>query len=304
MADAKEQKSAAQKQKERAAEYGYALSFMRSEPEVWKKFEQAVKENWTPGKFLAELRETKFYRNHSDSYIAGMNEKALHPEEWKLRVEKQAASLGDIAANMGAQVPKKVLSQLASDIILYGWSGDQVQNKLAAYVKVIGDTGHYGGDAGINEGKLRDMAWSYGQKMSEKTLNSWVVNMARGSATLNDFKAEMQKMAEVKYPAYVEQIRKGLTVRDIAEPYVQEMAATLELNPENIDLFDKHIQRALTSKNPIADTTEKGGKSEFNMYDFGRQLRMDDRWKRTKQAQDQTMAMTRKIFQDWGFDGG
>lgn len=286
------------KNQQKADEVGYGLAFMKSEPELWALFQKAVKQNFTPSMFEAEYKSTKYYKDHTAAYRTADEKRVGDNATWLQDVAKQKESLQDMSAKMGANLSDKVLSKMANDTLLYGWSPDQLQDKLAKFVEVQGETGHYGGEAGINEDALRRLGMDYGQRISSSSLQKWVVNMARGEATVNDFKAEMQKQAETRYPPYKEQVRKGMTMRQIADPYIEQMAATLELNPENIDLFDSHIQGVLTG--PNADSNKQG---ETNTYDFGRQLRQDPRWLRTKNAQDRSMSVTTKLLQDWGFSG-
>lgn len=284
-----------------AKDYHYALAFLKSEPEIWKLFQQAVstgpKGSWTPEKFTAELRETKWFKTHNDTYRTNW-EQMNSPDSatWDTRLTEFTERIRNSAAAGGAQLSDKELAKFAKDGLLYGWSDEIIANKLTGYIDTLGKTGHYGGEAGVNEDALRKYAMDYGQKISSGTLQNWVVKLARGDTTLQDFKASMSKMAEVKYAPYSEQIRKGMTVRDIADPYMQEMADTLELNVDNLDVFDPKIQAALTAQN--ADSNKQG---ELNKYDFSRTLREDPRWLRTKGAQDQTMNITRNLMKDWGF---
>jgi LysM repeat protein len=284
---------------EMAQDYQYSLAFLKSDPEIWKAFKQAIKEDQTADAFVASLQETKWFRTHSDTYRT--NWEQMHgPDKatWETRLSEAKASLKDRANQFGANMSDKELSRMSKDALLYGWNDAQIQNNLAKYVEV-NKSGAFGGQAGVNEDALRKIAFDYGVKMSETSLKKWVINLAKGDTTLQDYKGDMSRQAEIMYPAYKEQVRKGATMREIAQPYLQTMAQTLELNPENIDLFDRHIQGAL--KNQYADLSEAGGKREFNMYDYERQLRQDERFLRTKQAQQQTSALTMKIMQDWGF---
>lgn len=284
---------------EMAQDYQYSLAFLKSDPEIWALFKDAIAKDMTPDAFVAGLQETKWFRKHSDTYRTNW-EQMNGPDKgtWDTRVAEAKESLRDRAAQVGANLSDKELARFSRDALLYGWNDAQIQNSLAKYVEV-NKSGAFGGQAGVNEDALRKIAFDYGVKMSESSLKKWVLNLAKGDTTLQDYKGDMSRQAEIMYPAFKEQVRKGATMREIAQPYLQTMADTLELNPENIDLFDRHIQSAL--KGQVADRTEKGGSPEFNMYDYERQLRQDERYLRTKGAQQATSALTTKIMQDWGY---
>lgn len=276
--------------------YGYALAFLKQDPELWKLFNSAVKNNWTADKFEAEFKDSKFYQTHSATYRQAMETKATDPGTWNDAILKQRVSVQDIAAEMGAEVNSATAAKIANDAVLYGWTGAQLRNRLAGFVDTVKNTGHFGGEAGDSEDSLRKMALDYGQKLSPTTLKSWVRSVARGDSTVNDFEATMKGQAEKMYPAYADQIRRGLTLKDIADPYIETMAATLELNPANIGVFDARIQKALKARN-----ADSGKAEEFSLHDFEMEVRKDPRWARTKGAQDAGMEVANQIMRDFGF---
>lgn len=281
--------------KELAESYGYALAFMKSDPELWKLFNQAVKGDWDDARFEAKLKDSKWFKNHSATYRNNLLQMKTDPGTWEARLGEMHATLQDFVNQAGASLSGKALKKFSRDALLYGWSNEQIKNKVAGYVDTVAG-GHYGGQAGEDEESLRKLAADFGQTVEQKNLHKWVVDIARGNSTVQEFEAYMRKTAESSFPGYRDQIRSGMTVREIADPYMQSMAEVLEINPSNIDVKDPTIRRALTHVQ--ADTGKAG---EFSLYDFEVELRKDPRWLRTKGAQDQAMAVTRKVMQDWGF---
>lgn len=284
--------------KEMAERYGYVVSFFKADKELWKLFNEAVTKNWTDQEFEAQFIQTDFYTKNSDTYRQMWDLKTSDPGTFEDRVAKQASYVEHLATSLGADLSKKQRAKIAEDAVMYGWTPLDMRQKLGKYVETVKDTNFFGGEAGDHQAQLHKIAFDYGIKVSNKTIEKWTVDMVRGDATLNDFAAVIKDQSAALYPAYRQQIRKGATMRQIAEPYVQAMAETLELDPMNIDLYDKHVQRALKHEN--ADRTESGGSPEYNMYDFQSQLRKDARWKRTKNAQDQMANMVAQVRSDWG----
>lgn len=279
-----------------ADRYGYALSFLKSDPELWALFNKAVKENHTEGQFAAEFQNSKFFKTHAATYRKALELKTVDPASWDQTVSKQRAAVADIAGQMGVNLSQGAVNKMANDIIMLGWSEAQLQDKLGGMITTMKNTGHYGGQAGETEDTLRKTADDYAQKLSDPTLKSWIRSIARGDATANDFKAAMEKQAQNQYAGYADQIKRGLSVRDIASPYIETMAHTLELDPSNIDMFDKTIQRALTTKD--ANT---GKPTEYSMSDFQTDLRKDPRWARTANARDEMSSVANSVLQAWGF---
>jgi hypothetical protein len=69
------------------------------------------------------------------------------------------------------------------------------------------------------------------------------------------------------------------------------MAATLELDPNAINLNDPILRSAI------------GPTGEMPIYDFQRQLRKDARWQYTNNARKEVSDSVSKVLQDFGFMG-
>jgi hypothetical protein len=281
-----------------ADRYGYALSFLKADPELWSLFNKAVKENHTEGQFAAEFQNTDFFRKHAATYRKALELKTVDPATWNQTVDKQRAAVADIAGQMGVDLSSGAVNKMANDIIMMGWSEAELQNKMAGLITTMKDTGHYGGQAGETEDKLNTLAGDYAQRVSAPTMKSWIRAIARGDATENDFKATMEKQAQNQYAPYVDQIKKGLSVRDIASPYIETMARTLELDPANIDMFDKSIQKAMTNRD-----ANSGKPTEYSLSDFETDMRKDPRWAKTSAARDAMSSVANEVLKNFGFRG-
>jgi hypothetical protein len=286
-----------------ASEYGYAASFLNSVPELKSLFKTAVAQTWTPAEFTAKLQATKWFQGASVAVRNGQLQKSSDPATWAQNVAEVTATIQQQAGSMGAQMSSSVEQQMASDAVMHGWTPAQLQQQMASYVTTMGSTGHFAGQAGTNEQTLQKLASDYGQTMSDPSLKSWVQKIAAGSATSEDYQAQLKASAASLYPQYAKQINAGSTLNDIAQPYIQQMATTLEMDPNTITVADKHIQSALngqpsgTGGSAAANPNPQG----MNMYDFTNMLRQDPSWATTKNAQDAAGTASRSILQSFGF---
>jgi hypothetical protein len=57
-------------------------------------------------------------------------------------------------------------------------------------------------------------------------------------------------MARSKYPEMQTYLDQGMTVRDVAEPYLQSYAQLLEVAPDAVQLTDARVQKALQGTPP------------------------------------------------------
>lgn len=132
-----------------------------------------------------------------------------------------------------------------------------------------------GGEAGKLQDSLRKYSSEMGLMMSEKEINRNVLDVYNKKTTADDAAAKMRKQATVLYSNFADRLNADptLTVRDIANPYIQLMADTFEIaDPNSIKLTDGTVQGFLSNK----DLPSIG--------DAYKQLRQDSRYRNTTKA--------------------
>lgn len=85
-----------------------------------------------------------------------------------------------------------------------------------------------------------------------------------------------------------------MSVRKIADPYIQTMASLLEIPDSEIDLYDQSIQRALQYRQQDGSPTLKP------LWQFEEDTRKDTRWLSTNNARETLMGSTNSILKMWG----
>jgi len=278
-----------------AAEYGWSYAVLKSDKELFGLFNRMVKEGWTEPKFVAELRSTKWFQKHGEAWRQNEVLRRADPATHKLRGEALFAKLRDQAQQMGAQIGTAALKRVTNNAMAFGWDEAQVRNTLASFIKA-GTSGplkyQYVGQAGENAAAMRQYAHQMGVKVGDP--RGWLRQMAAGDVTVDDYKLFIQKYARTAFPNWEKEIAAGMTVADLAAPYTQSMAQVLEINPQDIDLFDPTIRKALSA--PGAD----GKPAAKPLWQFENELRQDKRWNRTKNAQDALMGTGTQILRQMG----
>ena len=276
-----------------AEDYGYQLAFLKSDPELYGKFQEAMTHKWDSTRFVAAVKQTKWYKTHGEAYRQNLALKTTDPGTWKQRVQAQIATVGDLAGSIGAGLSTKELAQLAEQSVLFGWSDAQLRNTLAYKIKPGAKTG----EAGNIRAKIREAVWRNGTTASEGFITNWQRRIEAGQATLDNVTQQIRETYGTRIaPGFATELKAGQDLYDIAAPYMQTMAQTLELNPSDIDLFDPTIRKTLAG-----GPADKGGHANTpSMWEFEQNLRQDKRFLKTKQAQDQTMSVGNKVLQDFG----
>lgn len=282
-------------QAEMAANYGWALSFLKSNKELWKLFNKSVDKNYSVNRFVAELRNTKWFKKHSDTYRQQAVLQKTDPATFKKNLASMRNKVHDLATQVGADLSGKELDTITHNAQFFNWDDGMLKNALSNYVDQMGKSGHYGGDAGQAEGELRDYAYKMGLKLNDGSVKSWLQNIVRGDQSTQDYKAYLQGEAQKAFPALTDHIKSGQTVYDLASPYMQSMSNILEVPQTSVDLFDPTIRKALQTQLP------DGKVGQDPIYDFERKLKQDPRWLKTNNARSSLMSTTKQVLSDFGF---
>lgn len=112
----------------------------------------------------------------------------------------------------------------------------------------FGDEKTLGGKALKALQSARSVANAYGPTtMADATIQEYARRIAKGELSIDDFKAEMTKVGVKSYPQFADAFARtpGATMYDLANPYINQMAKTLELDPNSIKLDNPLLDRAL-----------------------------------------------------------
>lgn len=284
-------------QNQLAAQYGFAMAVLNGNPELKSIFEQAVAGTWTPDRFQAAVRATGWYQKTEENQRNAQILQASDPATYAANVEKVRVKVAMMAAEMGANTATLRLGQgdlggTANHFYTFGYDDNQIRQFLSKYVQYT--DGRLLGQAGQWETQLRQYAQEMGVSLSNDTILRYVKAAESGTQTINDQMNKIRSVAASAFPHLAERLAAGETLSDIASPYQQAMASTLELNSQGISLTDPLIQKALSSPD------QTGKPVMQTLYDFQTGLRKDPRWLKTQNAQDSAMETTRKVLTDFG----
>jgi hypothetical protein len=285
---------------ELAAQYGYAAAFFKSDAELKKLIEQAVKGQWSTAKFQAKFQATKWYRSNSASTRTWLELEARDPKEASRRLAEQQRAIRSQANQLGISLSSGRVKKMARDALLMGWSDQLITDAIANEFDY--EPGRTSGQTATLETFIKGTAADYAVRVSDGRVGNWLGKALRGDWDEDNIADMIRDQARSRYPGLVEQIDKGLTVADVAEPYRQSYSTLLETGFDSVDLFDPLIQKALQGTR--SGTSKAGEPPEVqNLYDFERGLRQDARWMHTNNARKSVMDSTIGVLKDWGLYG-
>lgn len=278
---------------ELAASYGWAYGFLNSIPEVKGLFEQAVDGSWTQDKFQAELRDSDWWQENSQTRREAQVTKNTDPATWQASVQAQILSIRQLAAEVGAAIPDSKVKKMAEQSIELGLDENGLKNILGQYVTFT-EKGTLTGQAGMHEYTMKQYAHSQGVQLDKQAIKNQAQLVIRGLATTQDYESQVREQAKSMFPGYADRLDAGMSMREVASPYVQEMASAFGIPDSSIDIMDPLIKTALNGLN------KDGQPTGLSLTDFQTQLRNDNRWNKTGKAQEQVMNAGLSVLRDMG----
>ncbi len=277
-------------------QYGFLGQLAKGNPELKKLLELAAKENYSPQKFQYAIEDSDWWKTTSDTRRQYSILKASDPETWEQNLGNAQRNVNQLLNEMGVSGTGPWQQNLAFNAIVNGWDEQTLRENIARTGTVAkGEGGHLMGTAADLSAKMRETAANYGIPVTEKSISSQVHAVLAGYNTIADYDALYLQRAKSRYPGLSVNLDSGLTIRDIADPYIAQMAQTLEVGEGSIDLMDRYVQKALTYKG------EDGRPASQALWEFEQTLKEDPRWDKTKNANEEAAGLAATIGRDWGF---
>lgn len=283
---------------ELAASYGWAYGFLKGNKELRGLFDDAVDGSWSPDKFQAKLRNTKWWKENSATMRKAALEKSTDPATWEAKLAAVKVQVQQLAAEIGASIPGSKLGKISEQVLKTGLDEAGLRNVLGQYVQFQKNGSTLNGEAGQYEASIRQFAYANGVSLDKQTIKNQAQLIVRGMATEQDFKSQIVNQAASMFPSYRQQLEAGQSMLDIASPYIQTMAEDLDIPVSSIRLTDPLIKQALNG------TNSQGKPVGMDQVTFQNQLRNDPRWGKTQKAQNAIMTVGMRVLKDMGMIGG
>lgn len=280
--------------------YGLSYSEINSDKELKNLFRQAVAQSWKADVFTAHLKNTAWWRNNSDTMRQYLDLRYSDPANFAQKWAAAVTHANDLMVQVGLSSRigqgttqgkmNGFLENAAYKIMAQGWSDAQLKDWLGSMVITHG--GQMWGEAGQNFDKLHQIAYQQGMSYSQSWYQSQVKGVMSGKLSMEQLDAQIRSQAAARYKGFAPQIKAGMNALDLAAPYIKTVSSLLELPDTAVDLSNRWVSRAMTQ-------TQKDG-SPYALWQLENDVRADPTWRKTKNAQDNTMALAHQVLQDFG----
>jgi hypothetical protein len=242
--------------------------------------------------FNSRLMQTPWYKSHAASQRAWEITQNTDPASAAQQVTANTAQIAQRAGQLGVHLPWQALHGMAGQMAMYGWNSQQIDQALLAAANLGNVTGSFQ----TGEQSVQALANDYGQNISQQAAFGMQKQIEASGGSVNDLRAQFSKQALALYPHLAEQLNAGLSLKDIASPYVSAASQTLEIDPRTINMADPKWNRALAFHD---------GKQVRNMsmYDWNKTMMTDPTYgyDHSVNGRSAALQMAQGLAQTFGF---
>ena len=249
---------------------------------------------WSPQKLQAEIQGTNWWKTNSDSAKAWQVTKLVNPSTAAQSQAASAAGILSLAGQEGIVLTPEQVANLAGQANEHAWTADQLQQQIGAQAQ-FGKV--KAGTIQSTANTLGGIAQSYGVPLSSQTAFAWAQKIAEGTATQEGFQAYAQDQAKLHFPTLAKHIDQGMTVKQLADPYLQIAAQTLGVDPNAIDISQPKWAAALQHRDATGNIV-----GPMTTLDWQRKIMEDPAYQydHTQQAQAEATSLIQQLGTAFG----
>lgn len=286
------------------AQYGFVAMLAQAVPEIGALMQRAVTEKWTAERFQMSVAATGWWKSTPAPVRQWVTQNVADPASATRAMQTGADQIRMFAGRLGFEgVSQAQLERIWLDGQLVGGDDAWLQQHTWNSLSKTGLT-PTGGEYGARVQQAREMAGSYGYMPGDldfqirNAVGSSLGASQTGDAGMAAWVDKMKSYAKSKYSAFADRIDRGETVADIAQPYIEMYANTLELNQHDVGLDDKYVQQWLQGRSEAGKPPAAAA-----VWQAQQELRKDPRWGYTQNARQSAAETATVIGKAFGMIG-
>lgn len=235
--------------------------------DVRKIMVNAVLQNYSPNRLLAELQGTTYFQTTSG------NQRSFDGLKQGDKDARIATYQQNIVNSYGrGNLTDEQLATISRTAARNGLQGVQLQNYV--FSQYLTMTKKAGAEATAMAGQQRDQITELARKYFVKPTNADINSVLTGTIGIADLQNRYKMDAKSLYPHLSELIDAGSTLDDIARPYIGAAAQILGLPEDQIDMVSPSSNFRMALENVSGDGTPR----RMTLTEWARTLRTDSRF--------------------------
>lgn len=278
---------------------GITEAMVNAHPELAKVRSLYIKGDYAGA--LNALYDTDFFKNTSSQVLANEQLQINQPGVYEDTIKNQwIPALRKYAIQNGLVVSDNALDAISRQAFKLGLTPsapatlELFSGKNSSGQNYV--TGIAGGLAAQTKNNLASLNYDYGTNFNQSWLDSAATSIAEGKSTEQFWSDQIKKQAVDSNPAWAEQLNAGLTLKQIASPYINTYANILGIDAASISLNDNLLKRGLQGADPTKPAA-------MPLWEFEKAVRQDPRWATSKDAMDQLSNVGYNLAKSWGVVG-
>lgn len=233
-----------------AQNFGYFAYFL-NHPEIGPIIRWAGAARWDTTRLQAELAKTAWWRTTAASarvWEATIAQDPATAQAKRLQMNQLVRTL----AGEGGISEAPWLTEISELALRFGWDERQIRTAVAGKIDwydtgAAANAGELPGSIGETVIAVKQMAAEHFISINDRTAFEWGKAVFSGMMTQDGLLTEIRRQAKSKFTHLADQIDQGFTMRQLFDPYRQEIARTLDMAPESVDFVnDPRWQRVLS----------------------------------------------------------
>ncbi len=213
------------------------------------------------------------------------------PEVYTAELDAYIATQKRRLINLGVKVNDADLLGLLKGAFDGNLNDAQLDSSI---VKSASFGANFGGTILSQTEELKQYARSYGLSYNDAKFNQWGSDIFAGNITTSEIQKAIQTEAASAYPAFSDQIQKGVSLDALSSAYKSSMANIFEIDADSIGYNDATLRKAMQYIGPDGKPAVKP------LWEFENDLRSDARWQFTNNARESVDSLQYKVMKDWG----
>lgn len=209
-------------------------------------------------------------------------------DEAESKAIRKSTRVGDTAVVLDTLLDEEDIFDIQTQVLRPALKGTSLEEITAG-----------GGKLAQQISDLKEYATAYGINLStEAALKQVKQQLKRGALKdLSQQQSQIREMSKAFYPNLADLIDKGVSVEDIAEPFLQQKSTILGLPKASVSILDEDIQNALN--NTAQDGVSKG-QGVMSTSQSELMFRADPRFMKTKSAIDEAYSWVSELGKIFG----
>ncbi len=278
------------------AEFGYMMDLI-NHPEIGQIVKDCIENDCDLETLQGKIWSTEWWSTREDAAASFELLEMWSPAEATAQIDDKKNTILSEAQRLKVTISPSRLAEMARNSIIESWSDSEISSKILAEEKWT-DDGPDGGAIGAHMQDIKELVGDYYVTHSPTEIEEMAKKIYLGSDSLQGVGAHFANMAKSRFPSLAPMIDQGYTVKNLFDPYVQEIGKWLEIPTTGINLAEDMRFK------PIIDHTGADGEHRpMSLYEMGQYVRTLPEWQTTNNAKTSARNLADFVAKKFGSVG-